>query len=279
MIECKNNRKQMNKNYQNVSYSELISYSEKNPNRTRELASIEIEVTSQETSLDTMGLKGYHAYNLTPSGILSAIVCINDPTYYSLAAISVRVQLISDIATTLQLETDKLKNTSLSRKRKKLHDLIGAAYNASTFEEKEYNELLHGLSIMCSIQFILIKSAVQENIETNTQNGLKGEILFSSNPIHWKSDVPIWIIDYHARWISIPDERNTTHKIIATWLADIEYTGWIIKWPEVEGTKTEIVEYLSLLPTWKATDVKINKDILAVRLGRANTIKVFSKWM
>ena len=55
--------------------------------------------------------------------------------------------------------------------------------------------------------------------------------------------------------------------------------GWIVKWPEVEGTKTEIIEYLSLLPTWQATDVKINKDILAVRLGRANTIKLFSKWM
>jgi len=35
---------------------------------------------------------------------------------------------------------------------------------------------------------------------------------------------------------------------------------------------------LSLLPTWKATDIKINKDILATRLGRANCIKVFSKW-
>ena len=39
--------------YQNVTYKELINYSENNPNRTRTLDSIEIRI--QETSLDNLG--------------------------------------------------------------------------------------------------------------------------------------------------------------------------------------------------------------------------------
>ena len=260
------------KNYQNVSYKELLSYSQNNPNRTRELESIEIHV-KPDLSLKKIGLPHFNSMNLNPSGMISLITCINDPTYYSLASISARTQLIMDTTTKLQAKTDDLKNTSLGRKRKKIRELISSAYNGSPLEDKDYYDLFNGLSMICNIQFILIKSN-PENIESN---GLKGEIVFGSNPTNWKIDVPIWIVDYHARWVAIPSE-NKQNICIATWITDME-NGWIVKWPEVEGTKTEIIEYLSLLPTWQATDVKINKDILAVRLGRANTIQLFSKWM
>jgi hypothetical protein len=274
------------KQYQNVSYKELLSYSENNPNRNRTLESIEIHVVkpTQETTLDSIGLKGYTAVNLNPSGVLSLIACINDPAYYSLAAKNARTQLIIDLATKLQQQTDELKNTSISRKRKKLHDLIGAAYNGAQFEEKEYFEIFNGLSIMCNIQFILMKSSVQEDVEEGDKQydtGLKGEVLFSSDPANWKSDVPVWIADYRARWVAIPAEQNAQpiHKIVATWLSTIEQTGWIVKWPEVDGTKAEFVERLSQLPTWQETDKKLTKDVLSARLGRANSIKVFTKWM
>lgn len=267
------------KQYQNISYKELLSCSENNPNRTRSLDSIEIPIKS-ETSLENIGLKGYKSFTLNPSGILSLITCINDTTYYSILSTSARIQLNIDMATKLQQQTDELKNTSISRKRKKLHDLIGAVYNESKLEEKEYLELFQGLSIMRNIQFILIKSAIQDNIEEGTvMNGLKGDIIFSSNPTNWKVDVPLWIVDYHARWIAIPSDNITTHKIVGVWLSDIEHTGWIIKWPDVDATKTEIVEHLSKSSTWQENDRKLTKDILSTRLGRANCIKVFANWM
>lgn len=274
------------KQYQNVSYKELTTYSENNPNRNRTLESIEIHVVkaTQETSLEKLGLKGYTAVNLNPSGILSLLVCINDPAYYSLAAKNARLQLIIELATKLQQQTDDLKNSSLSRKRKKLHDLIGAAYNGSTFEEKEYFDLFNGVSLMTNIQFILMKSAVQEDVEEGEKqydSGLKGEVIFSSDPVNWKSDVPVWVADYRARWVAIPTENiaQPLHKITATWLSSIEQNGWIIKWPEIDATKTELVEQLSALPTWQATDKKLTKDVLSARLGRAKSIKVFTKWM
>ena len=274
------------KQYQNVSYKELVSYSENNPNRSRTLDSIEIQSTkqTQETSLDKLGLKGYTAFNLNPNGVMSLFACIQDPTNYSLSTKGGRLQQIIDLTTKLQEQTDELKNTSLSRKRRKIHDLIGASYNGTNFEDKDYIDLFSGIALMRNIHFVLMKSALQENIEEGEKqydSSLKGEIVFSSDPSTWKRENPVWVADYRSRWVAIPSENHAEdiHKVLATWLSTIEQTGWIVQWPEVDGTKVEIVEQLSALPTWQVTDKKLNKDILAARLGRANAIKVFTKWI
>ena len=273
------------KQYQNVSIKELLSYSSNNPNRNRTLDSIEIvsDKSSQETSLDKFGLKGYSAFNLNPSGIMSLFACIQDTSTYSLSNKGARLQLIIDLNTELQEQTDTLKNTALGRKRRKIHDLIGASYNGTAFEEKDYLELFSGISLMRDIHFVLMKSIVQDNIENGEQqydSALKGEVVFSSDPSTWKQENPIWVADYRGHWVAVPSDQQAAdiHKILATWLSTIEQTGWVVQWPEVDGTKTEIVEQLSVLPTWQITDKKLVKEVLAVRLGRANCIKLFTKW-
>ncbi len=274
------------KQYQNVSFKELISYSENNPNRNRTLDSIEIVSVknTQETSLDKLGLNGYSAFNLNPSGVMSLVACIQDPSMYSLSAKGARTQLIIESTTKLQERIDDLKNTALARKRKKIYDLIGASYNGSKLEDKEYLDLFSGVALLKNIHFVLMKSAVQENIEEGEKqysSSLKGEIIFSSDPSTWKQDNTIWVADYRARWVAIPSEANAKdlHKFIGSWVTTMEQTGWIIQWPEVDGTKGELVEQLSMLPTWQETDKKLTKDVLAMRLGRANSIKVFTKWI
>ena len=274
------------KQYQNVSIKDLLSYSINNPNRNCTIDSIEIvsNKSTQETSLDKLGLKGYSAFNLNPSGIMSLFACIQDPDTYSLSNKGARTQLIIDLTTKLQEQTDTLKNTALGRKRRKIHDLIGASYNGTAFEEKDYLELFSGISLMRDIHFVLMKSIIQDNIETGEKQGdtsLKGEVVFSSDPSTWKKENPIWVADYRGHWVAIPSEQQAVdiHKILATWLSTIEQTGWVIQWPDADGTKTEIVEQLSTLPTWQITDKKLVKDVLAVRLGRANCIKLFTKWL
>jgi len=273
------------KQYQNVSYKELISYAENNINRTRALVSIDIQPVkaAQETVLDHFGLKGYTATNLNPSGILSVFSCIADPSYYTLSPKNIRTQLNIDLSTTLQQQTDDLKNTSIARKRKKIYDLIGAAYNGSAFQDKDYFDLYNGLSHMCNTQFVLMKEAVQENIEDDKKQydtSLKGEIIFSSDPSNWKQEHPVWVADYRGRWVAIPSELSaeSLHTIIGSWLSSMEQKGWIVQWPEVDATKTELVQQLSILPTWQETDKKLVKDVLAVRLGRANSLNVFTRW-
>ena len=273
------------KQYQNVSYKELITYSENNPNRNRRLDSIEIlPVKSiQDTSLDKLGLKGYRACTLNPSGILSLLVCINDPTYYSLSAKNARTHEIIELTTKLQEETENLKHSEIARKRRKIHDLIGAVYNGASMEEKDYLDLFYGISHMRNIHFILMKEAIQETIEEGAEkaeSSLKGEIVFSSDPANWKRDNPVWIADYRARWVAIPSENGSSdiHKILINWFSTIEQLGWAIQWPEINGTKTELVEQLSQLPTWSPNDKKLTKDILSARLGRIKAMSVFKNW-
>lgn len=274
------------KQYQNISFKELITLSQNNPNRTRTLESIEIVPVKPtlETPLDKLGLTGYKAFALNPTGILSLIVCIQDPNSYSFSPKNIRTQKIIDIATSLQEKTDDLKNTYLARKRKKIYELIGAAYNGKQLDDKEYGDLFAGVSQLLNTNFVLMKSAEQENIEEGEKHydsSLKGEVVFSSDPNNWKREEPVWVADFRARWVAIPTENNATniHNILGNWLTTIEQTGWIIQWPEMDGTKTELVEQLSVLPTWKPEDKKLTKDVLAVRLGRAKSIEVFVNWM
>jgi hypothetical protein len=296
------------KKYQNVSYHELQAYSQHNPNRSCILPSIDgVNVPLKEehgVSSDFMGLIGYAATNLTPASILSVMACIADPGYYSLLPQNVRTQHIIDLSTKLQEQTDNLKNTSLSRKRKKIYDLIGAAYNGSAFQDKDYLDLYHGLAHMNQLQFILLKETVQDAIEEGkigtdengtgvngtgvngtgvngtgvNGTGVKGEIIFSSDPSNWTRDYPVWVADYRGRWVAISEENTLLHPLVGEWLASMEQKAWIIQWHEVDGTKTELVEKLSAMPGWQETDKKHLKEVLALRLGRANAMKLFTSW-
>jgi hypothetical protein len=65
---------------------------------------------------------------------------------------------------------------------------------------------------------------------------------------------------------------------LSTWLSTVEQKGWTVQWPEVEGTKTELIDKLIMYPDWKETDRKMLKETLAARLGRLQTISTFTKW-
>ena len=266
------------KKYQNVSYKELVTYSENNPNRHLILEPIEIDIPKEDVTLHKLGLQGFTASTINPSGLLGVFTCIPDPNYYYLAPMNIRTQLLIELTTSLQQKTDDLKNTSLSRKRKKIYDLIGAAFNGSKCEDKEYNELIHGLAYMSDVQLVLIKESIQEHIENNETYdiNLKGEILFSSDPSNWKRDSPVWIIDYRGRWIALPSEIDSVHAMVGKWLEKMEASGWNVQWPEVDCTKTECVEKLSLLASWEPADKKLSKEVLSARLGRVNALKVLN---
>lgn len=99
------------KKYQNVSYRELISFSEQNPNRHRVLESIEVPTSLSDSSLDSLYLKGYTSLHLNPAGILSVISCISDPALYALSPEHTRIEQLIELSTSLQQQTDGLKNT------------------------------------------------------------------------------------------------------------------------------------------------------------------------
>ena len=270
------------KQYQNVSFAELIKYSENNPNRSKSLDSIGIQTTLlPETSLDNIGLNGYTVFNLNPCGVMSLVTCIQDFNSFALCLPSVRLHQISELTTKLQEKTEELKNTSLSRKRRKIHDLIGSAFNGAQLEDKDYLNLFCGISMMQNVHFVLMKSTRETNESTQTKSEYKGDIIFSSNPANWSKNNPIWIADYRGRWVAVPSEINAREvsSLLADWLYTIEEHGWSIQYPEIDATKTELVAELSLLPSWQPNDKKLSKDILSARLARSKCIQLFSKWV
>jgi hypothetical protein len=270
------------KTYQNISFAELIACSEKNPNRSATLTIKEVQQTDERV-LHKLDLPDYISSVIQPAGILGICSCIKDPNYYYMALPNVRTQMIIDLATSLQEKTDELKLTSISRKRKKIYDLIGASFNGSAMNDKDCMELVQGISMISDLQFILIKERVQETIEDDihSDSALKGEIIFGTNPIMWSKDIPIWIIDYKFRWMATPHTvaPNHIYSFLHGWFQTIQQKGWIVQWPEIDETKTELVAQLSMLNTWQESDRKLSKDILSSRLGRMKTLETFLQWI
>jgi len=265
------------KTYQNVSFNELITFSEQNVNRSASLKMEEIK-SSEDNNLQKIDLPDYVATVAEPAGILGICTCIADPNYYYMAPQNVRMQLLIDLTTSLQQKTDELKTTAISRKRKKIYDLIAAAYNKSAITDKDYLDLVQGVSILSNIQFILIKESTQvDSVENTYDSSLKGEIMFGTNPIHWNKDCPIWIIDYRGQWVAMPHTVGQEHiySIIHDWIINIQQKGWIVYWPEIDETKTEIVNKLIMFPDWQETDRKFTRDQLSIRLGKLNTLRTF----
>ena len=265
------------KTYQNVSFNELITFSEQNPNRSASLKMEEVK-SSEDNNLQKIDLPDYVATVAEPAGILGICTCIADPNYYYMAPQNVRIQSLIDLTTSLQQKTDELKTTAISRKRKKIYDLIGAAYNKSAITDKDYLDLVQGISILSNLQIILIKESTQvDSVDNAYDSSLKGEIMFGTNPIHWNKECPIWIIDYRGQWVAMPHTVTQEHiySIIHDWIINIQQKGWVVHWPEIDETKTEIVNKLIMFPDWQETDRKFTRDQLSVRLGKLNTLRTF----
>jgi hypothetical protein len=275
------------KTYQNISFQELIAFSEQNPHRSVPLKMQEVKQVDDHF-LHKLDLPDYVSSVIEPAGILGICTCITDPNYYYLALPNIRTQMRIDLATRLQERIDELKTTSIARKRKKIYDLIGSAYNMAAMTDKDYMDLFQGISVLCNLQFILIKETVQEAIESGSsvplvtdESALKGEILFATNPIQWKKDTPVWIVDYRGHWMATPHNvlHDHIYTILADWIYDIQQKGWVVQWPEIDETKTELMAQLMQHPTWQESDRKLSKDVLSVRLGRLQTLETFARWV
>jgi hypothetical protein len=107
----------------------------------------------------------------------------------------------------------------------------------------------------------------------------KGSISFSSDPATWDSETPLYVVDYHGRWLAVPSdkEERPVQTLVSEWLKT-GAVGWIVNWPVVDATKEALVAELSVLPNWMPTHSKLKKDVLAERLGRIRAERVFFSW-
>ena len=263
--------------YQNIPVAQLFEWLVKNPNRYQSLKPIELQPPKHEdktVTLDVLGLPQLASTPMNPSNLLGIFHWIIDPMY-GLALPNIRAGMLREFATTLQEKTDHLQGTSLARKRRKLHDWIGALGSNTSIKDDDWEECYGAIATMLEVQIILVRRQTTEEGEDVVGTGFKGEISFATNPTNWSSTKPVWIADYRGRWLGTPvgeDTENLVGPSVSIWLGGLETSGWIVHWPEAEGTKEEIVTALKENPTWQPADSKLKKEILAKRLGRINTM-------
>jgi hypothetical protein len=228
---------------------------------------------------DTFGLKGYTVFDLQPTGLISMMVCMEDPHAYALSTPAIRAQQTIEHCTLLQQRTDELRNGPLARKRKRIYELLGAIYNESArLEEADYADLFRAMEVFQDAHMVWMNRAVQEAIESDAKTQ-ENTIGFSSSPLLWKRDRPVWLVDARGRWMAVPtDTTRPLSSELADWLPQMAEQGWRIEWPEVEGSKTELVEQFIALGTWQESDKKCTKDVLAARLGKEKSLDLFRKW-
>ena len=274
--------------YQNVSISQLLDWSKGNPHRTHSLESIKIQppVTGETDTGSSLAFLGLETYSAVPvNGILDVIAWIRDPLF-AMALPTVRATIVRDLVTILQKETDTLAGSSFARKRRRIFDAIGAAFHGTPpLEDAVWKDLVAGLAHLTQVQLVFVRDA--RNLEESAEDkpaelggASKGAISFSSNPETWTAEKPIWVIDWHGRWLAVP--RDSDHESMASrllhWLTFLETNGWIVDWPSVDATKEALVEELSQGPAWQSVHAKLKKDVLAGRLGRERVIRSLGSW-
>ena len=272
----------------NVSISQLLDWSRSNSYKHHTLAPIRTEapkadlVRDSGSPLDRIGLSGYSAAPVQPSGILSTIAWIRDPLFAE-ATPNMRPGLLRELATTLQVETDRLSGTKLARKRRRIFDGIGALSNSAPMKDEDALDLFSSLAYMCNVQLVFVQLA--DSVEGSGAGAGAGtatapelhHLSFSSDPRNWSTETPTWIVDAHGRWIAQPPSTSRDGDVVrrlSAWLSDLEDTKkWTIGWPDAEGTKAELVDALMDSPTWQPAHAKFLKDVLAKQLGRWKSIQ------
>jgi hypothetical protein len=274
--------------YQNVSISQLLEWSQGNPHRLHSLKSITIQPavtgeTDTGTSMAWLGLETYSAVPVT--GILDVIAWIRDPMF-AMALPTIRSTIVRDLVTVLQKETDTLAGSSFARKRRRIYDSIGAAFHGTPpLDDAAMKDLVAGLAHLTRVNLVFVRDArnLEESVEDKPEElggASKGMIGFSSNPETWVRETPVWIVDWHGRWLAIPNDSDsvpTTDRILG-WLGYLETNGWVVDWPPVDATKEALVEELSQGVTWQSAHAKLKKDVLATRLGRERILRALMAW-
>jgi hypothetical protein len=188
------------------------------------------------------------AYQSVPvPSLLGIAAFIKDPMFAD-ATTSVRTTLMRDLATTLQTECDTLSGSVYARKRRRIFDGIGSVLHGTPVKEEDWLSLYSGIGHLIGVHFVFVRDAkgVEEDREDRPeelQGASKGSISFSSDPSTWSK--PVWIVDYHARWLAVTEEETPTRSIVWTWLQNVEENGWVVDWPLVDETKEALVRELS----------------------------------
>lgn len=258
----------MEKSFRNVSITDIINWIKTNPNRERKLVH-NSEKKDIPYNLENIGLRNVETIILDPPNILSVIKYLEDPMF-EITSISDRLSLVRNAVPDLIEKINNIKHNKLSRKRKRIVELLSNSVDNVPINTDDMKLLYEGLSFIKNLQFVLVSADPIINPLEGSEDYNK-IIYFSSNPINWSKDNPVHIVDFRSKWIA--KFSNSTNINIRSWLETLERNMWTIEWPYDDITKKEALEQLENTPIWKNEFRKFLKEDLTVVLGKHKTLE------
>ncbi len=209
-------------------------------------------------------------YNVGPAGLLSALCFLRNPLYCEAGA-RLRERMLLEFRMEAQTTIDaELQGASkLGRMKRKMIEWVAA--DPATLTPQTIREAWEVLVQVFKIQTIVIQEIPGRK---------EPQLSFApANTELWRTDRPTHIVEAALSKVWVyAGAQGDLRKTLGFWLSERERAGATIQWAPRDGSKTELVEYLEVLPFWRKEHAKLKKDELAAMAGRAAAISRFSDW-
>lgn len=241
-----------------LTWSSVKPWLERNPFQTAALKPYVAAQESVAVHADAVDAKGWGRIPVSPATPLSAILMAQDSTYAASSANSRRA-FLRDELTDLQEKSMLLLKGRQWPVRKTAEGLAAAGIE----EGRASAWPAQGWRALCALRECQIV-VVNED---------KKQIHFYPEDVRtWSSEIETLYIEYEARFIWDAPKGAS----LGLWLSEKETDGWCIEWPVAEGTMEELKA--SAIKLNLSLPPKCNKESLTKRVGRAESVHVFSNW-
>jgi hypothetical protein len=239
-----------------IKFEELVSFIEKNPNKTKQLVNDTNKIKESEDLINLPGKSSNWIYYLVePSEIVSAYLYLSNDMFIIAPSMSKNNYLL-EAKNSLITSINNYKDGKVGRLRKKAIEYMSKTQDKLT--KDELMQLWYVLVTIGGFQTILLG---------------KDDIKFVPDINKWNKNKKFYILtdDLTRVWKPFGNFINN----LGLWLEDIE-KKYTIEWPEFEGTKTEMVEWYSVRPDWKSEYNKLKKEELSKKIGRLQVFEFLS---
>lgn len=238
----------------------------KNPNATKELPQISIQVCSDTNETDEIPstICGWVPTPLEPPGPVAAILWKTNPEF-RVATLPVRRTILRETIITLQERVEaELRGHRWSRK--KIVEQLVAQQSADESPPQNTKELNDALAHLYEIQIVFVDEANKK-------------VSWSPEDVRtWSSARPIWALSVGSRAVFHRPGEESVGIQLGRWVSDRETEKWKIAWPIAEGTLESMKPKLAAMNVGMGTRMeKPKKADYAVVLGRAEAIRALEK--
>jgi hypothetical protein len=210
-----------------------------------------------DISEDSKQSDGWNKRLITPSTPLSAVLMLQDDMYNAIPSTARYSQLREETTQLQEKATLHLKGRSWPVRRT-AEGLAGVGLE----EEKHSLWTALGWRALCYLrecQIIVFNES------------LKSIDFYPEDIRIWSKERPVYIMDATAHTVLISPENYN----ILTWICNQEKDGYTVMWPHMDGTLEEIK---TAAVSVGESSVKITKDKLGAKVGRAQAVKVLKSW-